>query len=50
MAVAKRILRFVCAACKGVYFQPVNGVCPGCKGPMQEREVEYDEAGVAHVK
>jgi len=44
-----RILRWVCSACNGVYFAPVNGVCPGCKGPMREREVKYDEAGVAHV-
>jgi uncharacterized OB-fold protein len=44
-----KILRWVCSACGGVYFQPVNGVCPGCKGTGSEREVKYDEAGVAHV-
>lgn len=49
VAVVKQVLRWVCAACGGVYFAPVNGVCPGCKGPMQERKVGYDEAGVAHV-
>lgn len=49
MAVAK-ILRWVCEACGGVYFAPVNNQCPGCKGPMREREVTYDGAGVAHVK
>ncbi len=49
VAVAK-ILRYVCEACGGVYFAPVNDRCPGCKGPMREREVTYDGAGVAHVK
>jgi len=49
VAVAK-ILRYVCEACGGVYFAPVNDRCPGCKGPMKEREVTYDGAGVAHVK
>lgn len=48
MAAAK-YLRWVCSACKGVYFAPVNGVCPGCKGPMREMHVEYDAAGVARV-
>lgn len=47
---AGKIMRFVCSACGGVYFTPVNGVCPGCKGPMTEREVVYDAAGVAHAK
>lgn len=48
MAVAK-ILRWVCSACGGIYFAAVNGVCPGCHGPMEEKEVRYDGAGVAHV-
>lgn len=45
-----RVERYVCTACGGVYFAPVNGVCPGCKGPMELKEVQYDGAGVAHVK
>ena len=45
-----KILRWVCSACGGVYFAPVNGVCPGCHGPGEEKQVEYDVAGVAHVK
>ena len=51
MAGAKevRFKRWVCTACGGVYFVPVEGKCPGCKGPMQERDVTYDAAGVAHV-
>lgn len=49
VAVVKQVLRYVCSACKGVYFAPVNGVCPGCKGQMTERKVGYDEAGVAYV-
>ena len=44
-----RFKRWVCTACGGVYFVPVEGKCPGCKGPMQERDVTYDAAGVAHV-
>jgi uncharacterized OB-fold protein len=43
-------LRYVCQMCGGIYFAPVNGVCPGCKGPMSKQEVEYDDEGTAHVK
>lgn len=50
VAAAKtREMRWVCTQCKGVYYAPINGVCPGCKGPMQERAVTYDESGVARV-
>lgn len=49
-AEAKDVLRWVCSACGGVYFMPVNEKCPGCKGVIQERAVTYDAAGVAHVK
>lgn len=41
--------RYVCTQCKGVYFAPVNGVCPGCKAPMELKKVKYDAGGVAHV-
>lgn len=41
--------RWVCDACHGVYFAPVNGVCPGCTGPGRERVVTFDAAGVARV-
>lgn len=49
VAVKLKALRWVCSACKGVWFAPVNGVCPACKGPGSERSVDYDAAGVAHV-
>lgn len=45
----ERFERYVCTACGGIYFAPVNGVCPGCKGQMEQKEVEYDASGVAHV-
>lgn len=41
---------YVCTACKGVYYAPVNGVCPGCKGPMKQQDVKFDASGVAHVE
>lgn len=41
--------RWVCAACGGIYYAPINGVCPGCKGPGEEKDVVYDAAGVAKV-
>lgn len=50
MAGAKKILRWVCEACGGVWFAPVNDRCPSCKGPVSEKEVTYDGAGVAHVE
>lgn len=51
MAGAKleRVKRWVCGACGGVWFAPVNGACPSCKGPIAEKDVTYDSAGVAHV-
>jgi hypothetical protein len=42
-----RVKRWVCAACKGIWFAPVNGACPSCKGPIAEKDVVYNEAGVA---
>jgi len=45
-----KALRWVCLACRGVYFAPVNGRCPGCKGEMKEQQVEFDAAGVALLK
>lgn len=52
VAAAKETLKkmWVCTACKGVYFAPINGACPGCKGTMTEQDVRFDAAGVAHVK
>jgi hypothetical protein len=49
VAVVSKVLRWVCSACHGVYFAPVNGACPGCHGQGKERPVEIDAAGVAHV-
>lgn len=49
-AVGVRVERWVCSACRGVYFNPVNDVCPGCKGTGAYREVVMDAAGVAHVE
>lgn len=45
----ERFERYVCTSCGGIYFAPVNGVCPGCKGQLETRDVEYDASGVAHV-
>lgn len=45
----KAVDRYVCQACRGVYYAPVDGRCPGCKGPMKLEKVKYDEGGVAHV-
>lgn len=41
---------WVCDACHGVYHVAVGDRCPGCKGLGRERNVEFDAAGVAHVK
>lgn len=45
----KAVDRYVCQACRGVYFAPVDGKCPGCKGTLKVEKVTYDDAGVAHV-
>lgn len=46
---AAKVKRYVCTACGGIYFVPVNEVCPGCKGRMEIKDVTYDANGAAHV-
>jgi hypothetical protein len=50
VGVVKTVKMWVCDACKGVYHVAVGDRCPGCKGIGRERAVDFDAAGVAHVK
>jgi len=44
------VSRYVCTACGGVYWNPVNDRCPGCHGVMEVKQVMYDANGVPHVQ
>jgi len=47
---AKQVVRWVCHACKGVWFQPTpNGRCPSCNGTGEERKVEMRDDGSIKV-
>lgn len=49
VAAAKKGKLWVCGACAGFYFAPVNDLCPGCKGAGDYQDVWWDENGVAHL-
>lgn len=46
----KKEQRYVCTACGGNYFAPINDRCPGCRGAVELRDVTVDESGVVHVE
>jgi rubrerythrin len=39
------VKRWVCDACGGVWFNAPAGVCPSCRGPGKERDVEVAADG-----
>lgn len=45
-AVAKTVERWVCNACKAVWFQPdTNGGCPSCHGGVTLKQVKLNADG-----
>lgn len=49
----KKVKRWICSSCSGVFFVEVaqaRGKCPSCGGQGDVRDVEQDEAGVVYVK
>lgn len=45
----KKVERWVCSSCGGVYFPDhalALGYCPGCHGQGAVKQCEVDEAGV----
>lgn len=49
VAAVKKGKLWVCSACGGFYFVPVNERCPGCKGGGDYQDVLFDENGVASL-
>lgn len=42
--------RWVCTACKAVWYIVYDGLCPSCRGTCKEATVKYDESGRAIVE